>query len=187
MRIYRCRTDQGIVDFTAEDLWRFGTSIIKRLLNSKYPAQEQYHDDLLQEAMCAIYKSMDRYDPEKGTLNGYVYGTAVRAIAKKMRDITRQKCKEVGLTGAMLSITCEIDDYAEGEDAEAFDEMLATFEETLSKDERIALEMKLGGASNVEIYNALHPRKPKNRIGQAMTAFWDRVGLKYIKFKRTRK
>lgn len=186
MRIYRCRTDQGIADFTEEDLWQFGTKIVKRLLNSKYPAQERYHDDLLQEAMCAIYKSMDSYNSEKGTLNGFVYGTANRAIAKKTRDIARQKCREVGLTDALLAATGESDNY-DSEDDEAFEKMLAEFEKTLNKSERKALEMKLGGASNVEIYNALHPRYPRKRIGQAMTTFWDRIGLKYIKFKRTQK
>lgn len=192
MTTYYCRTDKGFKTFTEDELYRFSMPEIMKILRTKYTSYARHHEDLAQEAMAAVFKSMGDYNAEKGTLNAYVHGVAARAISKNVRTIIRRESKESELTEAVLSMTGEEDRrWEDGESPEAqeaeFEQLVERFKTYLTKEEKKALELKLDGLSNTEIYNELHPRKAKRvRIGQAMTAFWDRIALKYIKFKRSK-
>lgn len=189
MTTYYCRTDKGFKTFTEDELYRFSMPEIMKLLRTKYTSYVRHHEDLAQDAMAAVYKSMGGYSAERGTINAYIHGVATRAISKSIRSINRRESKESELTEAALSMTGEEDRHWEdGEDPEvAFEQLVEEFKKCLTKEEKKALDLKLDGLSNTEIYNTLHPRKAKRvRIGQAMTAFWDRIALKYIKFKRSK-
>lgn len=187
MRKYECRTDKGRVILTEEELWQFSRPIIRKMLCYKFSYFSREYEDLSQDAMLAVYDAMERYDAEKGSLEGYVYGVAYKEVSSRVKTMQRKESKETELTDALAAVIGYEQTFEAETGNDKSQELVDEFRETLTKPEQTALEMRMDGESNTAIYNALHPRTPRKRIGQAMTKFWDRIAVKYIKFRRRKK
>lgn len=171
------KTDAGIRAFTEAELIAEAYKHIRHVLKAKYGKYKAEHDDMAQDVILAVYKAaMNRYNPDKGTIEAFLYGVAEKQLAKAARPIEKRP-QTVSLSDELANTLPAKDETEDVEDdAEA---ILQEFGKTLTKRERKALRLKAEGLTNTQIYNALHPRAKKRRIGQAMTAFWKTVGKKY--------
>lgn len=178
------KTDAGIRAFTEAELVAEAYKHIRRVLKAKYGKYKAEHDDMAQDVILAVYKAaLTRYNPEKGTLEAFLYGVAEKQLAKAVRPIERRP-QTVSLTDELANTISASDDTDSIEDDAEI--ILREFGKTLTKKEQKALRLKAEGLTNTQIYNALHPRAKKRRIGQAMTALWKTVGRKYEKWRTTK-
>ena len=154
---YECLTDGGARTLTESEIIEISYPITKGILRTKYRHYLNLQDDIGQEVAMHVWKSMPRYDPKKGRLEAFLHGIAENVIHNQIRT------------------------------AQDFEQMVAEFKKVLTRIERTALDLKLNGESNVEIYNKLYRPKPyKKTIGQAMSRFWERVKDKYEKWRTNR-
>ena len=188
MKKYNCRTNKGQRLLTEDEIIDIGYDVIRQLLCSpKYEGYRYLHEDLTQTAIGDVWMALPRYRASKATIEGFIFGIAKRAITKALLKEVRYRQRNVGMTDEMESRleatpAPEPDEPEEKTTADQIDE-LRRFIETLNKTEKRAIALKEEGKSNTEIYNALHPRAQKRRIGKAMTAFWGQIRAKYEKWK----
>lgn len=168
--------NNALQQYSDEEIWRMAKPIISKIVYSRYPQYATEIEDLRQVAILDIFKARYKYDAEKGEPEAFMHGVALNSIKKQIAKLRNIRDREVGLD---ISIIGDLG----AEDGESFDEYVSDFEKTLSKREKKALELRLDGASNTEIYNALNPRSPKEHIGQAMTPLWRCIAKKYKKWK----
>lgn len=173
------KTDTGTKLLNDDELVKEAYKTIRKVLKTKYTKYRDLHDDIEQEVISTVYKAViKRYSPDKGTLEAFLYGIAKRQIAQTVQQIQKEP-PTVRLTDEMLCVIHTQNDR-NLENAELFEQLVEEFGKTLTAKERKALNLKIDGLTNTQIYNEMHRRKPKKRIGQAMTALWKSVGKKYI-------
>lgn len=180
-RTYNCQTESGRKRLTEEDICLIAQPIINGVLRGRYAHYGADHDDISQEVLIAVLAAMPRYDAERGTIEAFIHGITTRNVSKQVGKINRRQSHEVELKEAIFAPSNE--PAFEGNSQEDFESFIEDFEKTLTKKERKALEMRISGAGNTEIYNALNPRKKKKYIGKAMVGFWKRIAEKYDKWR----
>lgn len=182
---YECLTDKGARTLTESEIIEISYPITKGILRTKYRHYLNLQDDIGQEVAMHVWKSMPRYDPKKGRLEAFLHGIAENVIHNQIRTAQRREKRITPLTDEMIAVL-EAPAVEPGE-TEDFEQMVAEFKKVLTRIERNALDLKLNGESNVEIYNKLYRPKPyKKTIGQAMSRFWERVKDKYEKWRTNR-
>lgn len=184
---HNCRTNKGQKLLTEDEIIDIGYDVIRQLLCSpKYDGYRHLHDDLTQTAIGEVWEALPRYDPKKATIEGFIYGIAKRAITKALLKEVRYRARVLGMSDGMeaqLEATPAPEPIEPDEETVRQITDLQRFIQTLTKLEKKAIELKKEGKTNTEIYNALHPRAHKSRIGKAMTAFWGQIKDKYDKWK----
>lgn len=183
-QMYNCQTESGRKRLTEEDICLIAQPVINGVLRGCYARYSAEHDDLSQEVLIAVIAAMPKYDAERGTIEAFIHGIATRNVSKQVKKIIRRQSHEVELVEAIFAPSNE--PAYEGNSQEEFERLITSFEKLLTKKERKALEMRLNGAGNTEIYNTLNPRKKKKYIGKAMVGFWKRIAEKYDKWRNNR-
>lgn len=168
-RTYRCKTNQGIVDFTDDELIAEAEKIVWDTLLHKYSGYEEYHEDMAQDILLAITKAMNRYDPDKGMVFAYIKTIATRRACSCALMIRRRKSHTVPLTDEMertLTHKPRIENYE-------LSEWVDRLKERLTPEELIVVQLTMEGADNAEIYAALHPGSPpQTRVGRGLSSIW---------------
>lgn len=186
MKKYNCRTNKGQRLLTEDEIIGIGYDVIRQLLCSpKYEGYRYLHDDLMQTAIGDVWEALPRYQPSKATIEGFIFGIAKRAITKALLKEVRYRTRTLEMSDRMES-QLEATPAPEPEEPdEKTDQIteLRRFIETLNKTQKKAIALKEEGKTNTEIYNILHPRAQKRRIGKAMTTFWGQIRTKYDKWK----
>ena len=182
-KTYDCMTKTGRKQLTEDDIYNLALPIIRGMLSKRYPRYRQDFEDITQEVMLTIYQAMNGY--RGGEIEAFFFGIASKAISKIVTKRLKRRYEHELLTFDPETLDNAPDAPREA-GQEGFEETLADFETQLTKREKRALEMRLDGATNTQIYNALHPRAKKKYIGQAMVQFWKRIGQKYEKWRITR-
>lgn len=176
-RLYLCRTTHGIDYLSDNQIYEEVQRISMQILRKHYWGYKEHHEDLMQEVAMEVFNAMHRYNPDRGEINGFIFGVASREISTQVKKIIKQQSREVAMTDEMIAaIPATTTDYSEYED------YIGEFEKLLNKTERKVLEMRLSGMNNTQIYNKLHRTKRK-RIGKAMQSIWRSIENKYHKFK----
>lgn len=175
-KIYLCLTPNGKEYMTEEQIYREVQKVASQILRKHYWGYRDYHEDLIQDAAMELFNALHRYNPDRGEINGFIFGVASRVISTQIKRIIRIQSKTVSMTDEMQAVLSAPDNTEEDTD------YIAEFEKRLTARERRVLEMKLDGMNNTEIYNALH-RTKKKRIGKAMLQIWKSIESKYKKFK----
>ena len=179
MKAYVCLTHDGLRELDENEIYQIAQPIIWNALHRSYRSYYSDHEDLAQEAALELFKAMERYDPERGEIYPYIKAIVCRRICWEAAKLRKQSEHTVALTEALEAVLPAVPSVIETY-TEDFDDMLQQLKQTLTREEQQAVDLKLEGVSNTEIYNTLHPETLKTRIGQAMTAVWAAVAQKYL-------
>lgn len=165
-----------------EEIVKLSYEIASVILHKNYGAFESHWEDLTQEIVWNVWKAIPRYNEAKGSLKNYIWSIAEHTLNHEIRQIVRQRENVIELTEEMESQLSTPEYDPPEEDPRLAD--LEKFIPTLTRREKKAVDLKLNGASNVAIYNALYKPKPyKKNIGAAMVYFWRRIETKYEKWR----
>ena len=165
-----------------EEIVKLSYEIASVILHKNYGAFESHWEDLTQEIVWSVWKAIPRYNEAKGSLKNYIWSIAEHTLNHEIRQIIRQRENVIELTEEMESQLSTPEYDPPEEDPRLAD--LEKFIPTLTRREKKAVDLKLNGASNVAIYNALYKPKPyKKNIGAAMVYFWRRIETKYEKWR----
>lgn len=161
-----------------EEIISLSYEIASVILHEKYGAFKSYWEDLTQEIAWSVWKAIPRYNEAKGSLKNYIWSIAERTLNHEIRQLVKQREYVTELTEEMENRLSTPEFDPPEEDPRLAD--LEKFIPTLTRRERKAVDLKLNGASNVAIYNAVYKPKPyKKNIGAAMVYFWRRIESKY--------
>lgn len=67
---------------------RIAHAVVRRFLN-RTPEMYTYHDDFLQVARVALWRAEARFDPARGTLKSYLWGSALNAVQNEARELRK--------------------------------------------------------------------------------------------------
>lgn len=161
-----------------EEIISLSYEIASVILHEKYGAFKSYWEDLTQEIAWSVWKAIPRYNEAKGSLKNYIWSIAEHTLNHEIRQLVKQREYVTELTEEMENRLSTPEFDPPEEDPRLAD--LEKFIPTLTRRERKAVDLKLNGASNVAIYNAVYKPKPyKKNIGAAMVYFWRRIESKY--------
>lgn len=183
-KMYDCLTRTGRKQLTEEDIYNVALPVIRGILNKRYPKFKREHEDITQEVMMEIYQAMSSYKPI-GCVEAFIFSVSAKTVSKivKKKLLRRYEYELLAFDPEAITATPSPQEEVA---QEGFETLLSSFEKKLTKQERRALEMRLEGATNTQIYNALHPRAQKRYIGQAMVQFWRKIAEKYVKWRISR-
>ena len=117
--------------------------------------------------MIDLYGALVRYNPERGTIQDFIYGVAARRISKEVKKINTYARHHAALSDELAAYIPAPTERSL-EDAQEYEQLIENTSSSLDGYERDVLRLKLEGLSNTAIYNELNPSKQKQRIGWAI-------------------
>lgn len=172
--------DGTFEELSKDSIIKLAYDIALEILKMKYPTAKSSWDDMMQDAVMHINKKISKYDHQKGCIENYIWSGCSMIFAYFFRKKNKISRHETLVEEEDIRPPDEIPDESIvlGIDYDNFKKFI----DTLDDDTKKAVRMKLNGATNVSIYNTLHPGNTKN-IGSAMTTFWRKLGERYMKWR----
>lgn len=127
---------------------KLGTDLyhyLRGIIRQEFPKWQEYLEDGIGEASHEIFKSLDSFDPTKGSFKQWVYGVTVYTCRDLLRK--RNKRREIQYYGH--------EDAVEHPDHEAR-LTLKKLREGLAPEDNELIDLKLHGATNEEIAIAIN-------------------------------